>query len=148
MKRRILLILEKLLPSYKAYAHCDVPCGIYDPTPAKIAAATVKRMIEKIDELPQDQKLWTIENRANFIRYVQTKEEHADICKKELLILWTDYFKAEHLTNYPDLHNIFWQAAKLCSDNKQHISKDSAEKLVQTVNVIAEMFHKVKAIKK
>lgn len=131
-----------LLPSQPVYAHCDVPCGIYDPKPAQIAAATVLKMVEKILALPQDNE-W--ETRNNFVRMVWTKEEHARKCKEELLILWTDYFKPQHLDMFPELHDTFWRAAKLCSENKQHISKESAQQLVTAVNEIAEMFEKSKA---
>jgi len=147
MKRYLFYFLDKLLPSYVAYAHCDVPCGIYDHKPAQIAAATVFKMIEKIEALPSDENSWTIEDRANFVRYIHTKEEHAEICKREILILWTDYFKPDHLTQFPDLHDVFWKTAKLCSENKQHISKESAQKLVKAVDEIAEIFHQSKTAK-
>lgn len=134
-----------ILPLADASAHCDVPCGIYDPKPAQIAAATVAKMVEKIEALdPSDNSM---ENRNNFVRMVWTKEEHARKCKEELLILWTDYFKPEHLEMFPNLHETFWKAAKLCSENKQHISKEAAEKLVAAVDEIADMFIKTKAAK-
>lgn len=128
------------------YAHCDVPCGIYDPKPAQIAAATVAKMVEKVEGLPERSK-WSIEDEANFIRYIWTKEEHARKCKEELLILWTDYFKKDHLILFPNLHDTFWQATKLCSENKQHVSHEAADKLVAAVNEIADMFAKTKATK-
>lgn len=147
---RVILEVMKLpwlfsfFPSQTVYAHCDVPCGIYDPKPAQIAAATVAKMVEKIEALPEEQ---SVADKANFVRYVWTKEEHARKCKEELLILWTDYFKPEHLEKFPDLHTTFWQAAKLCSENKQHVSKESAQKLVDSVNEIADIFAKTKAAK-
>ncbi len=133
------------LPSLPVYAHCDVPCGIYDPISSQIAAATVAKMVEKIEGLPKDMASWTTDDQANFVRFVLTKEEHAQKCKTELLILWTDYFKPEHLEKFPELHDTFWKAAKLCSENKQHVSKASAEKLVQAVDEIADIFTKTKA---
>jgi len=132
-----------LIPSITTLAHCDVPCGIYDPKPAQIAAATVAKMVEKIDALPKMTEMST-DDHANFVRMVWTKEEHARKCKEELLILWTDYFKPEHLQMFPNLHETFWKAAKLCSENKQHVSKEASEKLVAAVNEIAEMFAKTK----
>lgn len=146
MIRKIILSFHKLLPSQIAYAHCDVPCGIYDPKAAQVAAATVARMVELIDGLPSDAA--SIEDRAKFVRCVMTKEEHAQKCKTELLILWTDYFKPEHLEMFPNLHETFWKAAKLCSENKQHISKEAAQNLIHAVDEIAEMFAKTKAPKK
>ena len=79
-------------------------------------------------------------NRNTFIRSVQVKEEHAQICKKELLILWTDYFKPEHLEKYPKLHETFWKAAKLCSKNKQSVDAKAAADLQAAVKEIADIF--------
>jgi nickel superoxide dismutase len=127
-----------LLPLKKVYAHCDVPCGIYDPKPAQIAAATVLKMVQKLKEYPED-------DLNNRVRAIWTKEEHARICKEEILILWTDYFKAEHLEKFPDLHEKFWNAAKLCSKNKQNIDEEAAQELVKAVDKIAEIFEESKA---
>lgn len=138
--------LSDMLPTQTVYAHCDVPCGIYDPRSSQIAAATVLKMVQKINELPRNGK--TISEKNNFIRMVWTKEEHARKCKEELLILWTDYFKPEHLKMFPNLHEIFWQAAKLCSKNKQEVNLGAAEELVKKVDKIAEMFQKTKTAQK
>src|SRR3979490_371221 len=121
-------LLLHILPSQTAFAHCDVPCGIYDPKPAQIAAATVLKMVQKINELnhpPKDDVAVHNDYMNTLVRCIWTKEEHARKCKEEILILWTDYFKPEHLKQFPDLHDTFWKAAKLCSDNKQHINEDS-----------------------
>lgn len=130
--------LLKLLPSQPIYAHCDIPCGIYDPHIAQIAASTVLKMVQKINELPKENP--TVNDRNSFVRMVMVKEEHAQICKKELLILWTEYFKVEHLEKFPDLHDKFWKAAKLCSKNKQSVDLKLAEELVKAVDEIAEIF--------
>lgn len=145
MNITILKFLSRFLPSYTAFAHCDVPCGIYDPKAAQVAAATVLKMVQKIGELPKENP--TVQDRNSFVRYVWTKEEHARRCKEELLILWTDYFKLEHLEKFPDLHDICWKAAKLCSKNKQTVSLEAAEELVKAVDEIAEIFQKTKAPK-
>jgi len=142
----ILNILFKILPFQIAYAHCDVPCGIYDPKLAQIAAATVLKMVQKIqNDFPNDNP--TIQDRNALIRMVWTKEEHARKCKEELLILWTDYFKSEHISLFPNLHEIFWKAAKLCSKNKQSVDQKSAEELVKAVDEIAEIFKKAETAK-
>lgn len=145
---KLLRKISSFLPTFTAYAHCDVPCGIYDPKPAQIAAATVLKMVQliispPIQMDPKDQQ--SIRNYHNAMtRYVLTKEEHARKCKEELLILWTDYFKPEHLEMFPNLHDTFWKAAKLCSTNKQEVSEDHAKELVSAVDTIAEMFAKSK----
>ncbi len=147
----VLRLIDKFFPPKIAYAHCDVPCGIYDPKAAQIAAQTVAKMVDKIINPPElDEK--SIESRLNYhnamTRYVIEKEEQAEICKKELLILWTDFFKEEHLAKFPDLHDTFWKATKLCSKNKQTISLESAQELVKAVDDIADMFTKANAIQK
>ncbi len=143
MKKVFYSLFSKILPSNIVYAHCDVPCGIYDPKPAQIAAATVLKMVQKINDLPKDNP--TAQDRNAFVRMVWTKEEHARKCKEELLILWTDYFKSEHISLFSNLHEVFWQAAKLCSKNKQEVSLESAQELVKAVDGIASMFAKAEA---
>src|SRR5215203_1818402 len=97
------------------HAHCDIPCGIYDPHAAQIAALTVVRMDQLINNLQMaGTEKGQLDTYANSLgRYVKTKEDHAELCKKELDILWHDYFRPEHVEKYPDLHTTFWQAAKL-----------------------------------
>ncbi|MEK7863312.1 MAG: superoxide dismutase, Ni [Chloroflexota bacterium] len=132
-------MLGRLLkPATVAHAHCDIPCGIYDPTPAKIAADTVAKMVEKITALPAGAT--DLATRNSFVRMVTVKEEHAQICKKELEILWTDYFKPEHLEKFPKLHESFWKATKLCSKNKQNIDAQAAADLQAAVKEISDMF--------
>src|SRR5258708_37084451 len=77
-------------------------------------------------------------------RFVWTKEEHARKCKEEILVLWTDYFKPEHLEKFSNLHDIFWKTAKLCSKNKQEVNLESAAELVKSVDEIAVMFKQSK----
>ena len=133
-------------------AHCDVPCGVYDPASAALAAKTVAVLAKKITDLPvpaagapaAEQKAF--ENTVT--RMVQVKEEHSQLCKKELLILWTDYFKPQHLDLFPDLHATFWNAAKLCSYNKQNVDVAKAEELQQACAKISEMFAKAVAAAK
>ena len=141
--RSLFFEIFKILPTKTAYAHCDVPCGIYDPKPAQIAASTVLKMVQLIQDLPM-QNL-TINDRNKFVRCVLTKEEHARKCKEELLILWTYYFKPEHLAVFPKLHDTFWKAAKLCSKNKQEVNIESAQELVKAVDEISQIFQKAKS---
>lgn len=140
--RKLLIQLLKYLPAQPVFAHCDIPCGIYDPKFAQIAAETVLKMVKMIGDLPTENP--SVEDRNNFVRMVWTKEEHAQRCKEELLILWTDYFKPAHLKQFPNLHEIFWKATKLCSQNKQHVSLELAKQLVTSVNNIADIFIQTK----
>lgn len=134
----------------EVHAHCDVPCGIYTPSRAQVAAQTVEKMAQKLMELkvPESSNLQAVlafQNSAT--RMIMTKEEHAQICKEELLILWTDYFKSEHLEMFPALHDAFWKAAKLCSKNKQEINIEAAGNLRRAVDEIAQLFIKAEGVK-
>lgn len=129
------------------HAHCDGPCGIYDPASARVAAEAVLSMAKKISALtvPDTSDAAAYAGYLNTVsRYVKIKEEQAELTKHELLVLWTDYFKPKHLPDFPNLHETFWNAAKLCSENKQHVSVEYGEKLLETVKTIHEMFWKSK----
>jgi nickel superoxide dismutase len=123
------------------YAHCDVPCGIYETDTMKHAAATCLRMIEKIEALPDTT---SVEGRNSLIRMVTTKEKHAQKAKDEMYLLWSDYFKPEHLEKFPDLHTVFWNSVKQASKVKQTASKAECESLIEHVQKIADMFEQSK----
>ena len=128
-------------------AHCDGPCGVYDPASARIAAEAVLSMTKKLAalEMPShDDKQAVAAYHNVFARYVAIKEEQAQLAKEELLILWTDYFKPAHLNDFPGLHDIFWKAAKLCSACKVDISIDHANQLMDAIKQIHEIFWKSK----
>ena len=132
-------ILEKLIRP--VYAHCDLPCGIYETDTMKNAAATCLRMVEKINQLADiDDK----EMHNNFVRAVAIKEEHAQRVKDQLYLLWSDYFKPEHLEKFPDLHNTFWLAAKQASKVKQTVSIEACQDLIKQVDKVAEIFEQSK----
>ena len=147
LKRRLM----SWLPVYEAQAHCDIPCGIYDPIAAKIAAQTVLKMVMRIEAVEPPGPDVPSALRAGvpntMIRYTAVKEEHAELVKNELDILWHDYFKPEHLEKYPDLHTTFWNATKLASTNKQGVDLDAAKHLVDSVDRIAEIFWDTKGVK-
>lgn len=140
--------LSYIFSEITAEAHCDIPCAIYEPTPAKIAAMTVLRMVLQINELKLPEDLNDALARAQYVnmlaRRITVKEEHAQLCKKELLIFWTDFFKPEHLEKLPQLHDMFWKASKLASKNKQEVNEDAARELVAAVDEIAKIFYEVK----
>lgn len=119
------------------YAHCDIPCGVYETDTMTHSAETCRRMIQKIEGLGQ---LDDIEKHNTFVRSVMNKEKHAQKVKKELYILWSDYFKPEHVEKYPDLHDKLWKAAKQASTVKQTVSMDEAEKLNEMVHEIVHLF--------
>src|SRR5215208_2967209 len=114
---RTLAAFERIFPAEEASAHCDIPCAIYDPHAAQVGALTVIRMYQLMQDLPGPGN--DPDSQAKYVnsmsRYVTVKEEHAQLCKEQVLILWTDYFKPEHLEKFPELHETVWQTTKLCS---------------------------------
>lgn len=144
----IVRLMDKVTTPEKISAHCDIPCGIYDPHAAQIAALTVLRMNQLIGNLeaPAAEKAAQDTYANSFGRYVATKESHAEIVKKELDILWHDYFRPEHLEKYPDLHTTFWNANKLASKNKQTVDAAAAADLLSATNRIAEIFWETKGV--
>ena len=144
--RNLFSALNRALPAEIAYAHCDIPCGIYDPIQAKIAAQTVVKMVMRIQALEQPGTGAEADYTNKLNRYIVVKEEHAQVCKKELDILWHDYFNPTHLEKYPDIHTKFWQANKLAARNKQNVDLDAAKELVGTVDEIATIFWATKNV--
>jgi len=129
------------------HAHCDGPCGVYDPASARIAGEAVLSMTKKLLDLKHpdhDNEQALLAYHNTLARYIQIKEQEAQKCKDEVLILWTDYFKPVHLEPYPELHDLFWQTAKLCSSNKQEIDLEHAEELMTHLEKIHTIFWKTK----
>ena len=126
-----------------AEAHCDGPCGVYDPASARIAAEAVLSMTKKILDLKAPESGDAKATAAYYntlTRYIVIKEEQAQDAKDQLLILWTDYFKPEHLEKYPNLHDTFWKAAKLCSSTKVEVSLEHAQELMDAIKEIHGIF--------
>lgn len=137
------LNLLRALPAPTVSAHCDGPCGVYDPASARIAAEAAVSMTKKILALtpPDASDAPAMAAYLNTLsRYVAIKEEQAHLAKEELLVLWTDYFKPVHLDKYPDLHTTFWKAAKLCSAVKVEVSAEHAQELMDAIKEIHDIF--------
>src|SRR3989344_3793990 len=148
---KIISGIKKIFEIKTAYAHCDIPCGIYDPHYMQVAAHTVVRMDMLIAEATQKMaanKNPTAEDRRDFVhkieRYTHTKEEHAEIVKREARILWGDYFKPEHLQKFPELHDLVWKIMKGGSKGRQEASLESGLELLDLANKLAEIFWKTK----
>ncbi|MEP6696094.1 MAG: superoxide dismutase, Ni [Pseudonocardiales bacterium] len=120
-------------PRLLAHAHCDLPCGVYDPAQARIEAESVKAIMEKYQG--NDDPIF----RA---RALGIKEQRADLVKHHLWVLWTDYFKPNHLEAHPGLHDLFWRATKQAGATGGKGSVDPAEgqKLLDLVDEIASIF--------
>ena len=126
-----------------AEAHCDGPCGVYDPAQARIEAESVLQLTKKILDLklPDGGDAKASQAYQNTLtRFIVIKEERAEMTKHHLLVLWTDYFKPQHLEKYPDLHDLFWKSAKLCSACKQEVSLEHAQELLDNIKKVHEIF--------
>jgi len=147
MIRQFVNLLNSVSPAPTAQAHCDGPCGVYDPASSRIAAEAVLSMTKKLVALPVPASDDADAVRAyhnTFARYVRIKEEQAHLAKEELLVLWTDFFKPVHLEAHPDLHTKFWNAAKLCSACKVEISVEHAQELMDAIQEIHTIFWNIK----
>ena len=142
--RSSLRLIDRLFPPEAVSAHCDIPCGIYDPHVAQIGAQTVVRMNQLISDLgdapgPGDQAKSAAWHNS-LSRYIAVKEEHAELVKQEVRIIWGDYFKPEHLEKAPDLHTNVWNIMKLAGKNRQEVNMQAAEDLLAAVQTFAEAF--------
>jgi nickel superoxide dismutase len=130
-------------PAEPVHAHCDGPCGVYDPSSARIAAEASLSMTKKILALTPpaagDAAAWAAYSNS-MSRYIGIKEEQTHIAKEELLVLWTDYFKPPHVQAYPNLHDIVWKATKLASAVKVEVNLEKAEAFLASVKEIHEIF--------
>lgn len=141
---KVLALLDRLDAPTTAYAHCDVPCGIYDPHGAQVAADTVIAMVTKMQALQAPAAGADIKTRQTYentvTRMITTKEQHAEILKHEVTVLWGDYFKPPHVQMFPNLHEHVWNTLKLASKCKQEVNLEAAQELKQAVDQIAEWF--------
>lgn len=141
---------DLLTPPTPAYAHCDIPCGIYEPHTAQIAALTVIRMDQLIVELVRPADGAPAEAQAKyhsqFARYVRVKEIHSDRCESELTTLWADYFNADLRTKYPEVEARFWKAIQAVSKARQGLALADAQELLSQVQALAELFWASKGV--
>ena len=129
-----------------AKAHCDIPCGIYDPHQAQVAALTVIRMLDLMADLTNAQKTPTLDYHNSISRQIAVKEEHAELVKREVRVIWGDYLKQEHLDKYPELPGLVHKIMQLGSKARQGASRELAMDLLTSVNRFAEIYWETKGI--
>ena len=132
---RVLTAADRLAPPAPIHAHCDLPCGVYDPAQARIEAQSVKATQEKYNASDDED----FKTRALLI-----KEERADLVKHHLWVLWTDYFKPEHQAKYPELSELFWKATKTAGEAKKTTDEAVGQRLLDEIDRIAEIFWETK----
>ena len=132
---RLLAAVDRMRAPETVHAHCDLPCGVYDPAQARIEADAVKAIVEKYHASKDE----TFRQRA-----IMLKEQRAELLKHHLWVLWTDYFKPEHLEQYPDLHMLFWDATKAAGASKHSTDAVDAQNSVDLVARIEKIFWETK----
>lgn len=144
----ILRFIDKFFVPQKAFAHCDIPCGIYDPHEVQMAAHTVLRMTMMIEDLKASSKEPPFEERKRIIsqisRLTKVKEDHTEIVKHEVRVIWGDYFKAEHLESFRDLHDVVFKIMKQASQARQNVDVKACQELLSQVLKFAEIFWQTK----
>ena len=124
---RLIALSRLLAPKVVARAHCDLPCGVYDPEQARIEAESCYKIVEKYAGN---------EDPTYRTRCIHIKEERADLVKHHLDVLWHDYFKPEHLEAVPNLHDLFWQATKQVSKVKASTDLADAKRLLELIDQV------------
>lgn len=117
------------------YAHCDLPCGVYDPVQARVEAESVLKIMEKYSAMEHEEDRW---------RAVMIKEQRAELVKHHLWVLWTDYFKPEHLEKHPQLHDLFWRATKQAGVCKKTVDPTEGRELLALIAKIDDIFKATK----
>ncbi len=145
MIHKLLTTIDSKKPFAQASAHCDIPCKIYDPQIALVAALSVVRFIDLIQELAAKDSL-SIADQAQLSRLVREKEIHATKVKEEVRTIWGDYFKAPQFEKFPNTNELVHSIMLTASACKQSVTRESAEKLVTLVNEFAESFWATKEI--
>ena len=132
---RLFAAADRLSAPIPVSAHCDLPCGVYDPAQARIEAEAVRSIQQKYQESDDP----VFKQRA-----VRIKEDRAEILKHHLWVLWTDYFKPEHLEMFPNLHDTFWTTTKMAGEAKKSEDPAQGQKLLDAVLEIEKMFWETK----
>lgn len=130
--------ITKLFTVKPAYAHCDLPCGVYDPAQARIEAESVLAIMNKYAGLEHEEDRW---------RAVSIKEQRSELVKQHLWVLWTDYFKPEHLESHPELHDLVWRATKQAGACKKTTDPAEGQKLLSLIAEVDQIFKATKAAK-
>jgi len=143
---KLLARLDERFAFPRAKAHCDVPCGIYDPSTAQIAALTVVRMMDLMADLESKGGEKDSAYHNSMARYIAVKEEHAEKAKHEIRVIWGDYIKAQHTEQHPELHTLVHQVMQLGSKCRQTAEREAGLQFVEAINKFAEIFWATKGV--
>jgi nickel superoxide dismutase len=144
MLHRIINCYDQIKGVQTAAAHCDIPCKIYDPFSAQLAALSVIRFMDLINEM--DGKELSLADQATLARLVSEKESHAEKAKHEVRIIWGDFIKAPQFEQFPDLSSLVHNIMLTGSACKQHIGRENGEKLLTLINEFAAAYWATKNV--
>ena len=144
---KLIQTIDRFRPFPKAKAHCDVPCGIYDPITAQINALTVVRMMDLMADLAEGDEKARVDFHNSMSRYVAVKEEHAEKAKHEIRVIWGDFIKDTHVEKYPELPGLVHKIMLLGSKSRQNADRANGIAFVEAINQFAEIFWTIKDIK-
>lgn len=130
----------------RARAHCDIPCGIYDPITAQIAALTVVRMDDLLAEQLKSGTAQDAEFYNRVTRLVKVKDEHGERVKHDIRVIWGDFIKQEHLDKHPELNGLVHDIMLFGSKARQTADREQSVKLLDAVNRFAEIFWQIKGV--
>ena len=142
---KVLAALDGKVNFPEAQAHCDIPCGIYDPITAQIAALTVVRMLDLMADLDAS----TTDKLAyhnSMSRYITVKEEHAEKAKHEIRVIFGDYIKAPQIEKYPELPTLVHKIMMAGSKVRQSTDRAAAVEFVELINKFAQIFWETKGL--
>ena len=145
--RRAFALLNRILPAEEAFAHCDIPCGIYDPHLMQLAALTCVRMNQMINDLAPPASMEKADRDKYMhalVRFTQVKEEHAEIVKRETRIIRGDFFKPDN--SPPNIGELTDGIMKAASKTRQNLDIDAANDLLNLTQQFAEAFWKAKGV--
>ena len=144
---KLIQTIDRFHPFPKAKAHCDVPCGIYDPITAQINALTVVRMMDLMTGLAEGDDKTVVDFHNSMSRYVAVKEDHAEKAKHEIRVIWGDFIKDTHVEKYPELPGLVHKIMQFGSKSRQTADRANGLALVDAINQFAEIFWAIKDIK-
>ncbi|MFN2151223.1 MAG: superoxide dismutase, Ni [Anaerolineales bacterium] len=138
--------LDQKLGFEEAKAHCDVPCGIYDPIVAQINALTVVRMMDLMAALEEGAEVGKKAYNNSMSRYIAVKEEHAEKAKHEIRVIYGDFINDAHIEAHPELPALFHKIMKLGGKARQTADRENGLAFVDAINQFAEIFWAVKGV--
>jgi nickel superoxide dismutase len=143
---KIFAALDRKFNIEEAKAHCDVPCGIYDPIVAQINALTVVRMMDLMAALDEGEEVSKKAYNNSMSRYIAVKEEHAEKAKHEIRVIFGDFISDAHIADHPELPGLFHKIMKLGGKARQTAERENGVAFVEAINEFAEIFWAIKGV--